>query len=273
MADFGIRRIVIACDAVSDNRAAIGTAALLAALWNVALEAVFVEDRELLRILSLPLTRHVGIPEAASDPATIAGRIEASAAQARETIAAAAKERGVGWSFAVASSHPALAPRGADEDAILIAEVDTRAFAGHWRPESVWLEAILRADRTTLLVRRGMNRHGSVIALVRSAAESAHQAVAAAAQLAAKSDRALTLLLDVQAPPAGEATNWVRRVDPAVAARCRVERIAARPDALARALAGHGGDMLVLDADRTAMEPARLRNLVAATEADVLLVR
>ena len=54
-----IRRVVVALDAVSENRAAIDAAARLAARWKCRLHGVFVEDDELLRLAVLPFARQV----------------------------------------------------------------------------------------------------------------------------------------------------------------------------------------------------------------------
>ena len=55
----GIERIVVVLDAASENRAAIGTAARLAARWKVHLHGVFVEDDDLIRLADLPFARQV----------------------------------------------------------------------------------------------------------------------------------------------------------------------------------------------------------------------
>src|SRR4029077_3506266 len=49
-----VERVVVALDAASENRAAIGAAARLAARWKARLHGVFVEDDDLIRLAHLP---------------------------------------------------------------------------------------------------------------------------------------------------------------------------------------------------------------------------
>ena len=56
-----IERVVVALDAVSENRATIDTAARLAARWRARLHGVFVEDDDLLRLANLPFARQVSL--------------------------------------------------------------------------------------------------------------------------------------------------------------------------------------------------------------------
>ena len=54
-----VDRIVVALDAASEHRAAIDTAARLAARWDAHLHGVFVEDDDLIRLAHLPFVRVV----------------------------------------------------------------------------------------------------------------------------------------------------------------------------------------------------------------------
>ena len=54
-----VERVVVALDAASENRAAIGAAARLAARWKARLHGVFVEDDDLIRLAHLPFARQV----------------------------------------------------------------------------------------------------------------------------------------------------------------------------------------------------------------------
>src|SRR5579872_1367450 len=57
MGDNSFKRIVIACDASTENRVAIETGASLAARLNASVHGVFVEDAGLLDLAGLPFAR------------------------------------------------------------------------------------------------------------------------------------------------------------------------------------------------------------------------
>lgn len=275
MTEFVVRRVVIACDAVCENSGAIETAARLAARWEAALHGIFVEDPGLLQLAGLPFTRQVSLGSAGSeafDEASVEQSFLALAERTRAALETAARQRGIPWSFSVVRDNPsaiALSDEGRD---LLIVEGMTRPFGGHLRLESQWSEMPYETHQPVLLVRGGTGK-GSVMALVQSGDDGARLTVAAAAKLAEGDHRRLTVLLAAPDINVAAINDWVRAVSPAVASRCRVEVISQEPEALTRALAGHDGDLLVIDADPGVNTPALLKNLVARTKADVLFVR
>ena len=59
MSNGSIKRILVALDASAANRTALQTAALLASELQAELQALFVEDINLLRLAELPFAREV----------------------------------------------------------------------------------------------------------------------------------------------------------------------------------------------------------------------
>src|SRR5258708_23244118 len=112
-----IERVVVALDAVSENRAAIDAAVRLASRWHARLHGVFVEDDDLLRLANLPFARQVSLG-AGVETLTLQQaerQLHACAGQARRDIAAAARRRNVECTFdgvrgAVAARSAPAAP-------------------------------------------------------------------------------------------------------------------------------------------------------------------
>ncbi len=105
MRDQGAGRIVLVLDVSPRSRAALETAAVLAAALDSELAGVFVEDINLLRLSGLPFTREVGLFAPGLRPfgeqeVERALRREAEAAQ--QLLAATAARLSLRWSFQVA---------------------------------------------------------------------------------------------------------------------------------------------------------------------------
>src|SRR5579862_9453673 len=96
-----IERVVVALDAASENRAAIATAARLAARWKAPLHGVFVEDDDLIRLANLPFARVVtlGFGVEAINQQQARRQMHAFAERARHELAAAARRHHLEWSF------------------------------------------------------------------------------------------------------------------------------------------------------------------------------
>lgn len=273
MGEFIVARVVIACDAVGENRSGIEMAARLAAWWNTELHGIFVQDESLLRISALPFARHIGPSGEVSrdfDEASLIHQFEAHAARARGALEAAAQEHAVGWTFDVVRGQPTLTTLSLGDQDLLVIEASSRPFAGEFRLDSRWLAQAYDAQRPILLVRNSGQKRDGVVALVQEPQQSAERTIAAATRLADASDRRLTLLLVGTTRTEAEALDCVRRVSEKVAARCRIEPLSTSAS-LERA-AGDGS-VLVVDADPAVNDTAALKELAAHSRADVLFLR
>ncbi len=100
--DIALRRILVALDVSEQSRAALESAARLAAALKAELVGLFVEDVELLQLADLPVARLIG-PRgtAVLDAATMRRALKVQADEARRTLAHAAEHWKVNWSFRV----------------------------------------------------------------------------------------------------------------------------------------------------------------------------
>jgi len=270
MSEFSIERVIIACDAVAENRAGIEAAAGLAALWNAALHALFLEDEGLLHLAALPFARQVGLGGPGGqelEEAEIVRHFEAHTRRMREELEKAARARAVASSFSVVRGRPSAVTLPIEEHDLLVIEETTRPFAGQFRLVSRWLAAALEARRPILLVRSRPGPTRRVVCLIQAKAPSTLRAVAAAAKLALAGERPLTLRIIGAAASPAEARAWVSEVSPALGQECRIETVPGG------GLLEDGEDsLLVVDSDPAVNELAVLKELVTRSRADILYI-
>jgi predicted phosphoribosyltransferase len=97
-------RIVVALDTASVVLPVIETAAGLAASLDATLDALFVEDEQLLRLAALPFAHELEFPSARVrriEPAEIERALRAQVEQARRLLAATAAPLAVSWHLSV----------------------------------------------------------------------------------------------------------------------------------------------------------------------------
>jgi nucleotide-binding universal stress UspA family protein len=97
-------RVLVALDTSPHSLAALEAAVELAALFDVELAGVFVEDRELLKLAELPLASEVASFSATIRPldsSSMRLQLRAVAERARRALAASADRARVRWSFRV----------------------------------------------------------------------------------------------------------------------------------------------------------------------------
>lgn len=274
MSEFIVSRVVIACDAVGENRSGIEMAARLASWWHAALHGVFVQDESLLCLAALPFARHVGSAGQVSDDCdegTTLQQFQAHADRARAALATAAHEHAVGWSFDVVRGHARLATLALGDQDLLVIEAASRPFTGEFRLDSRWLAEIYEAQQPVLLVRSSDKRKDGVVALLQSPGPSAEQVIDAAARLASASNRRLTVVIAGTGIGDAQCRERVRLVSDKVAAHCRIERLSAAGAPL-ETLAGEGS-VLVVDSDPAVNDATALKELAARTRADILFLR
>lgn len=274
MTDRTITRVVIACDPVGENRSSIIAAAHVAAGLNVALHGIFVEDEALLHLANMPFARHTGAGGeifASIDENALRHQFEAHAARIRAALEIAAEAQAIDWSFGVVRGPSTVATLDIRNEDLLVIEAESRPFAGALRFDSRWLAAAFDTPLPILLIRSAANAPHDIVALVQTAGPPAERLIATAVKLAAAGDGALTVLLANDAGDSEAVRETIRATSGRLAAKCRIERLSESGHALENAATA--GRLLIVDADPAVNDAATLRQLLAATRADILFLR
>jgi nucleotide-binding universal stress UspA family protein len=270
-----IERIVVALDAASENRAAIDTAVRLAALWKAPLHGVFVEDDDLLRLANLPFARQVSLGTGVEHLTVqqTERQLRAFAEHARREVAAAAQRRGIAWSFDIVRGVPGMHATGVAENDFLVAGVATRPIGGHFRLECRWWSAIEPGNSSFLLSSRNWSQRDTVIAVIQNRGPIAERLLDTAARLAEANGGELMVICPAELSDEDEFAPWLGEQLANHIVPIEVDLMPEDPAALVRRIAELDGRLVVIAAQDPQAQPANLRQLVARTGCDVLVVR
>jgi nucleotide-binding universal stress UspA family protein len=268
-----IERVVVQLDAACEVRAAVDTAARLAARAKAPLHGVFVEDEDLLNLAALPFARQVTLGAGAERMTRKDAELHlrAAAEAARKELADAAKRHRVKYSFEIVRGGSATALAYASAGDLVVAGGLTRPVAGHFRTEARWWSAVEVASAPMLLVRHGWAASGAVVLLLREKSDSAARLVAAAAQIAHAADGALIVI----SPPAVAAAKgfqkWLTDRLGGLPVRLTVEIAPAEPAALHRRIGELDCRLLAIEAGFAEGGTDRLRQFVEHFACDILI--
>ena len=249
----GLAKVVVALGAANPNRPAMEMGVGLAAAMDAALEALFVEDANLLRLGALPFASEISTLTGARRVLAVgelerALRVEAS--RLEQWLAATADRQRVPWSFVVTRGDLLGEAMARDADLIVVA-APLRPNASTQEPESP----------------------GPLAALF-DASPGALRALAATTRLAQTLARKLVILV-----PAGEGTahRAVRQQAREWLAAERVEGfvvpLAAAHAAVVDAMRIRKSSLLALPASELSARRMHLATLVAEVSCPVVIVR
>jgi hypothetical protein len=265
-----IVRVVVPLDAASDNRAAIDTAARLAARWHLPLHGVFVEDEELLGLAGLPFAAEVtrrGREKLSKSQ--VEADLRAFAERARRDFEKAAARHRVEASFAVVRGPLAAALRERD---FVVAGAATRPVGGHFRVRSRWWAASAMARHPLFLAQRDWQAGGSVVTILARRDPQAARLLQLAAEMAGLGSRALKVL-DVAALAAPEGLSaWVAEVLAGQTIELATEPAPPGTQSLRRRAAELDCRLLVLAADMAESLREDLCRMVEDAGCDLLVV-
>jgi hypothetical protein len=150
-----IARIIVPLDAASDHRAAIETAARLAARAGVPLHGIFVEEEDLLHLARLPFSRQHTLGAAAEELTTehVELHWRLAAERARRELAAAAEHHGIAVSLAIVRGASAGVLAGAAAGDLVVAGALTRPVGAYFRIERRWWSTLETAPGPALRAR------------------------------------------------------------------------------------------------------------------------
>jgi hypothetical protein len=269
-----IERVVVALDAVSENRAAIEAAARLAARWKARLHGVFVEDEDLLRFADLPFARQVSLG-AGVETLTLQQaerQLRVFAERARHEMSAAARRHGVEASFEIV--------RGASEGGVVAASTDfvvvgslTRPIGGHFRVESRWWSAVQPASASFLLTHRDWDPQGSIVVLLHNRGPAAERLLDAAAHFAEHHGGRLAVIRTQELVDDENFEAWLGDRLARYAVRVEIDLAPSEPAALMGRIVALDCWVVAIEAGATHAHPDRLREMVARISCDVLVIR
>ena len=271
-----IERVVVALDAVSENRAAIDTAARLAARWRARLHGVFVEDDDLLRLANLPFARQVSLG-AGVERLTLQQaerQMRAFAEYARRDLAAAARRRGIAWTFDIVRGVSGTEMTGSVEGDFLVAGTATRPIGGHFRIDCRWWSNAGPPASSFLLASRQWEQEaGAIVALLRNRDPAGERLIAAAARLAEANGARLTVICPEELNDDEEFAPWLSDRLAPFSIAVEIDLTPTGPTALIRRILELEGRLVAIAAEDPQARPENLRQLVARIGCDVLVVR
>lgn len=281
--DQAIRRIILALDATQGSRAMLGAAAALAARLEAELEAVFLEDEDLLRSAALPFVRRINLLSAAAetfDAAATERELKLLASQLRRTLAAEAGRMKVPWSFRVVRGRAETEVPAAAKGCDLVVFARTGEGAGPYMRGSwaVRAAAVHCPGPVMLLPGRAPDMVGPVVAIY-DGGGNGENVLRLAARLAEVQAQPLIVLAAAGTPAAAtelaeRAKDWqeTRRIVADV--RAAVANSIDRLIELVRACRGRDtGGTLVVDATDRLMQDSGSIAALERLEGAVLLVR
>lgn len=265
-----IERIVVALDAASETRAAIRTAARLAARWQAHLHGIFVEDDDLIRLAHLPFARQVTIGGVeALDLRQAERQMRAVAERTRQALAASARRHGVEWSFEIA--------RGGASDLevstgdFVVAGTTTRPIGKHFRVEGRWWSVAQSGSAARLLAHHDSDPNGAVAVVLRRREARSERLLATAARLAEANGTRLTVICPAALAEASDFKAWLDACLAGHAVEIELD-LMPEPAILHRRITELSCRLVAIEADSDDAHPDRLRELVAKISCDVLIV-
>ena len=259
---FSIRRVLVVLDTSPENPAVLEAAVGLAAGLGTELQALFVEDTNLLRLTELPFLRAVdpfsGVTRELSSQGMERG-MRAYASRAREALAITASRSRVRWSFRT------MQETGASGALSVASDADLVILGSPSRPtDSATQKAVSRATGSVLVL-RGRIRPGGPVLVLYDGTPGSLRPLEIASSVANTWRAPLVLLTPASSPEAPP-----ELVEPLPARVHRLSRVDV-PSVL-HAMHAEGGTLLVLPLSTQLPPTLSLWELLEESRYPVLLV-
>lgn len=276
IAEFVIRRILVALDASTHSLAALEEAAALAAALHAELLGLFVEDINLVRTAGLPFARQVSYPSGAEERMSserIDRELKAQGELARKALAAAAGRQHARWSFRTVRGQVTgeILAAASQTDLVLLGK-------SGWSPArpvgSTALALIAASPGAFLLMPQEAPQTGPIAVLFEGSSDS-RRTLEASIRLAIAHQAALLVLVSGPTPEACDAVRQsARQIIGSRVKEFRIRRVqAAAPRDLAQVLRTEHSRLLVLAGDSPLAQEAGIRSLLELTRSPLLLIR
>ena len=275
---FALRRIVVAMDNSLHAQAAAEAAVELADRFKAALEGLFVEDVNLIKLADHPLCRLISFPTAearAPDPGAMDRYIRGECARARRTLESMAARTQLRPEFRIlrglVESEIVTAASGAD---LLVVGVAGRGRKARAHIGSVALAAVERATRSVLVYRSGVSAGGAPLVCF-DGSDSAFKALDAGVSLQSESGRAIQIVL---IPSERLDLETLRETIDKLCKDIKLEAkllecVPPTAQRLCQLAAGPGVSGVVIGADNPVLQEGGLKQLLSGAPCPILLVR
>lgn len=276
-ADRPVRRILVALDASPLSLSALEAAVELAVLLEAEIEGLYVEDADLLRLAGISLVREIDALSAEPrvvDRTRLERQLRLQARRARRALESAAVARQLRWSFRTARGRVALEVRTAAAEADLLILGVRSATPGRGPGSTV--RAVLREPTVPVMLLGRRARLGRTVFVIHDGSAAGRRALAVAADLSARGDRGLTVMLPV--PEGGSEGSQAAGVEAReLGAEIRAVRLPGpggriEPRHLAAVLHTARCGLVVVPLSALPEKPAALGKLLGAVDCPVLLV-
>lgn len=268
-----IKRVVAWLDATSENRAAIDTAARLAAHAKAPLHGVFIEDEDLLHLARLPFARQFSLGAGAErlTPEQVELHLRVAADRARRELEAAAGRHGLAHSFEIVRTAPDGVMGATQRDLVVVGGL-SRPVGGHFRVDCRCWSAIEVNPGPFLIVGRAAGA-GEVVLLLRDRDPASMRLLDAAAQIAEAGGSGLTVIASPALAGAAGFDEWLADRLAANPVRLQVEIGPVEPAALRRRIGELDCRLLAVGAGFSDEAGTGLREVAERFACDLLVVR
>lgn len=278
MNDTGIKRILVALDASKANRSALQAAALLASQLQAELQALFVEDINLLRLAELPFAREMMPGNREGRQITLAAmerQIEAQATRLRQLVEAAARQNRIKVEFKVLrgqiSNELCLAAQQMD---LLILGRNTQLLQQSLKIGKVAQAVLATVNCNVLLLQYGASIERPVAVLF-DGSEASRRALQLAAQLAHGDHDQLKVIYPVlNAQRYQELHQQVSDLTrPLGIEPGQILLSSNTSDAMLQAITQSNSRVLVVEVNTDIFGPEAVKNLVQHSHIPVIVIR
>ena len=278
MSDDPIKRILVALDSSATNKSTLQVATALASKLKAQLQALFVEDINLIHLAELPFAREVSASTHTARQLTLADmekQLSGQVRRLRQMVDQAALQSQLAVEFKVlrgpVASELCMAVQQMD---LLIVGKNTQLLRHSEKLGSITRDMLTGSKCSLLLLQHGASLERPV-AVVYTGSETSRRALQLGAQLAQGDHDQLSVLYP-QAPAASqqkwqdEVTTFAHAHDIMPKHICLKEN---NTPALLNALAACNGRILLLAADQDTFPAEQLQSLLQQSTRPVILIR
>jgi len=267
-----IRRILLALDAGADSAVSLDVMAALAAELDAELNALFIEDEELLRLARLPFAGELGLMSASRRPLSdveLERTLRAQAARRQRQLEATATRSQLRWSFQVRRGALLTCVAEAAAEADIVTVSLSADPAQRWHEASRVQRMLARAARPFLVLPSGAVPRPP-FAVVYDGGDAARRTLRLAAQLSRHRELPVRVLLMAEGVARRREAEAVLNEQQATGEFRTLMGLGV--DDIARAARVEATGMLLVPVTGVLQQPDQIGKLLSAARCAVLLV-